>query len=427
MIPLSHSPRPMIIECTPAETVGRSTLTRVAGGLTRRFAGLLVLGTALLGACQADSSAPDPTPGPTPAAFVPKDEIIGSNFLQVEFSDDSRSMVWIEAIGGGRAKVYYADVNLTTGLPDLAGKQYVDTILGQGWPYWGADSQGPFFLLQNESGQLRYFRRSGTNTLTAHTLSPLNADQKSLLNVSHDPGRPYFWVSYVVKSSVASTKDSLFCLRSDAPGTRVFVAAEVKNTAGSAYELTFPRWLKNSETLLYPFRGNPAQPVFDIKLWNGQTGTSTLATNDGAAFHHVDDLAFALNGQQYLSSSRNAGRLTICQQQAGGLYTEIESHATPTAIQPYTLTSFEPFAFDGRVYGAYQVYAGGGIPGSTKGEIWLKGILGEPAHLKISTLDGVTVDPEYVVGPNKVWVYYYGKPVGQQTFDLHRCETPLTR
>jgi hypothetical protein len=36
------------------------------------------------------------------------------------------------------------------------------------------------------------------------------------------------------------------------------------------------------------------------------------------------------------------------------------------------------------------------------------------------------VDPEYVIGANKVWIYYYGKAVGAPFFDLRRCETPLS-
>ncbi len=367
----------------------------------------------------------DPT---NPSNFVPNDIVIGNNFFQVEFSDDFRSMTWCEQTGvNGIAKVYYADVNLDTGLPDLSNKQLIDNIQLQGWPYWGRDSQGAFFLILNASKEFKVIRRSGTNTLTTTNLGTVNSDDKSLINVSYDPTKSYFWVSYVVKTTVAGGKDKLYCFRSDNTANRIFVNEEVPNTAGSAYELTFPRWVKNSETLLYPFRGNPAQPLFDMKFWSGQTQTSTLATNDGSAFHHVDDLAFAVNGQNYLFSSKNATALVICKQQSSGLYTEVENYTTPTtSFSNYTLTSFEPFTINGKTYGAYQIYDGGGIPGNTKGEIWLKGILGESLQVKISTLNGVTVDPEYVIGNNnKVWVYYYGRPIGQQYYDLHRCEVPV--
>jgi len=114
--------------------------------------------------------------------------------------------------------------------------------------------------------------------------------------------------------------------------------------------------------------------------------TSKQVIHDGNAFHHVDDLAFIINNQNYMFSSKDASILTICKLQANGLYTEIESYTTPTTILPYTLTSFEPFTINGKTYGAYQVYAGGGIPGSTKGEIWLNGILGEILQTKINRL-----------------------------------------
>ena len=383
----------------------------------------LIAGTAFLTSCSKDD---DTTTNPTtPTTFTPNDIVVGNNFVQVEFSDDSRSMTWIEPSGGVQ-KVYYADVNLETGLPDLANKQFIDNIQGQGWPYWGKDNQGSFFVIMNANNQFKVIRRTGINTLTTTNLGTVNSDSKSLINVSNDPTKSYFWISYVVKTTVSGGKDKLYCFRSDNTNNRIFVNEEVPNTAGSAYELTFPRWVKNSEKLLYPFRGNPAIPKFDMKIWNGQTQTSTQVTNDGNAFHHVDDLAFTVNNQNYLFSSKDASILTICKQQTNGLYTEIENYTTPTTISPYTLTSFEPFTINGKTYGAYQVYNGGGIPGSTKGEIWFKGILGETLHTKISTLDGVSVDPEYVIGNHKVWIYYYGRPIGQTTYDLHRCETPIS-
>ncbi|MDX2128356.1 MAG: hypothetical protein SFU91_04900 [Chloroherpetonaceae bacterium] len=359
-----------------------------------------------------------------PIQFVANDIIIGNNFAQVEFSDDGRSMTWVEP-SGTIQKVYYADVNLETGLPDLVNKQFIDNIQGQGWPYWGKYSQGSFFLILNTSKEFILVRKTGFNTLIKTNLGTINSDIKTLINVSYNPSKPYFWVSYVVKSTTIGGKDKLYCFRSDNLTTRIFVNEEIPNNAGSAYELTFPRWVKNSEKLLYPFRGNSSIPKFDIKLWDSSTQTSTQITNDGNSFHHVDDLAFTINDQNYLFSSKDASILTICKQQTNGLYTEIESYSTPSTILPYTLTSFEPFTINGKTFGAYQVYEGGGIPGNTKGEIWLKGILGESLQIKISTLNGVTLDPEYLIGNSKVWIYYYGKPIGQSAFDLHRCETPL--
>lgn len=380
---------------------------------------IVLLGIAFLTSCSESNDTPvNPT-------FTPNDIVVGNNFAQVEFSDDSRSMTWIEP-SGATQKVYYADVNLETGLPDLANKQFIDNIQGQGWAYWGKDNQGSFFVIMNANKEFKIIRRTGTNTLTTTNLGTVNGDVKSLINVSNNPTKSYFWISYVVKTTTMGGKDKLYCFRSDNTSNTIFVNEEIPNTAGSAYELTFPRWVKNSEKLLYPFRGDANIPKFDMKIWDGQTQTSTQVTNDGNAFHHVDDLAFSINNQNYLFSSKDASVFTICQQQVNGFYTAIESYTTPTSISPITLTSFEPFTINGKTYGAYQVYEGGDIPGSTKGEIWFRGILGEATQLKISTLNGVTVDPEYVIGNNKVWIYYYGRPIGQATYDLHRCETPIT-
>lgn len=367
-------------------------------------------------------------------SFVPKDTVLGSNFFQVEFSPDMRSMVWCEQIPlpGGRSKVYYTDVDLETGLPDLAAKKLIDTIQGQGWPYWGADQTGIFFLIKNQHGVLKYIRRLGINALQSYVLGIANNDVKSLINVSSDTTKPYFWINYAVLNTNAQGKDSLFALRSDQPNQRIFINAERKNQGGSAYELTFPRWMAYSDVLAYPFRPIPAQPYFDIKFWKGATMETVQVTNDisnGILNHHVDDLPFRVPqfpNDTFLFSSRGSTKLAIYKK--NGLYfTQNELYTPLTLISPATLTSFEPFTINtNHTYGAYQVYAGGGIPGNTAGEIWLKGIFGDPLHVRLSQFEGdVAVDPEYVVGTKKVWIFYYGKPMGNVFFNLHRCETPL--
>jgi hypothetical protein len=366
--------------------------------------------------------------------FIPKDSIIANNVFQVEFSTDSRSMVWCEQIplSGGKAKIWYADMDLENGIPDLANKQLIDTIQGQGWPYWGHDNIGKFFIFKNQHGEIKYTRRIGFNNLTTTNFGTINNDVKSLLNVSSDSTKSYFWVNYTILNPVSTELDSLFAFRSDNIGTRIFINAEKKNNSGSAYELTFPRWLAQSEILAYPFRPIVNQPYFDMKFWNGETQSSTQVTNDipSSIFnHHVDDLPFTLPqfpGDTFMFSSKAASKIGIYQKN-GEYFTLTQLYTSPTQIIPTTLTSFEPFTICGdKTYGAYQVYGGGGIPGNTAGEIYLKGIFNDSLHIKISEYEGdVAVDPEYVIGNNKVWIYYYGKPVGPGLFNLHRCETPL--
>ena len=364
--------------------------------------------------------------------FIPNDTVIANNVFQVEFSDDSRSMVWCENLGVGQAKVWYADLNLNTGLPDFVTRQAIDTIQGQGWPYWGEDSVSKFFLIKNKYGHIKYIRRTGFNTLTQFDLGTVNNDDKSLLNVNTDNTKNYFWVNYVVKNPVSTGLDSLFVFRSDNASNRIFINAEKKNASGSAYELTFPRWLAQSEQLAYPFRPFTMQPYWDIKFWNGQTQNSIQVTNDISSSifnHHVDDLPFRLPqflGETFMFSSKAAQKVAIYQK-TGTYFTQVQLYTPPTSIIPTTLTSFEPFTICGnRTYGAYQVYSGGGIPGTTAGEIYLLSIFGDNIHTKISEFDGdVAVDPEYVIGNNKVWIFYYGKPTGLGNFNLHRCETPL--
>jgi hypothetical protein len=127
-------------------------------------------------------------------------------------------------------------------------------------------------------------------------------------------------------------------------------------------------------------------------------------------------------------SARSANKLSIYKK-TGQYFTlnPADEYLPKSTISPtLTLTSFEPFTICGdKTYGAYQVYTGA-IPGNTAGEIWLKGIFNDPMHIKISNYPGeVAVDPEYVIGKNKVWVFYYGKVINAPVYNLHRCSTPL--
>lgn len=372
--------------------------------------------------------------------FTPNDIVIGSNFFQVEFSDDSRYMTWCEQIPSlpGRANVFATTLDLNTGYPDLQDKVLIDTISGQGWPYWGRDATSPFFLLMNRYDELKMVRVLGDTLVPTVIAGPSN-HPRSLINVSSDSTLPYFWISYVVLSADFSAGyDSLFVLRSDNPADPVFVARERALESGSTYALTFPRWLKHSQLLALPFWPRAGVPLYDIRLWNGATLTSRVVTDDSDSpgendASHIDDLPYTLPyapGDTFLFSSRSATAVSIYRKTGSmPLFTEIERYAPiSTTLTGGTLTSFEPFTLPGnRTYGAYQIYEGGGIPGNTTGEIWLKGIGGQAStHIRLSAFQGdVAVDPEYVIGTDSVWVYYYGKPVGVGPYNLHRCSTPL--
>ncbi len=292
-------------------------------------------------------------------------------------------------------------------------------------------------MFKNQYGQFKYTRRTGFNTLTTFNLGTVNNDVKSLINVNADSTKNYFWVSYIIKDpnpAITTIKDSLFVFKSTNPGVRYYVNSEFENNGGSAYELTFPRWMAQSELLAYPFRTNTVQPVFDMKFWNGQTLTSTKVTNDivnSPLNHHVDDLPFRLPQfptDTFMFSARSANKLSIYKK-TGQYFTlnpADEYLPISTLSSTLTLTSFEPFTICGnKTYGAYQVYTGA-IPGNTAGEIWLKGIYNDPMHIQISNFPGeVAVDPEYVIGTNQVWVFYYGKVINAPVYNLHRCSTPL--
>jgi Secretion system C-terminal sorting domain len=368
--------------------------------------------------------------------FVRDDKLIGVNFFQVEFSGDGTGFTWCKQlpIPGGFAEVYFTTVDKTAGLPRLAQAQLVDTIQGQGWPYWGEDDQGPFFLLMNRRDSLKLVRVSASGQLTPTALVGPGPHERSLINVSSDSRLSHFWISYVVLSAdFVNGYDSLFVLRSDAPTQPVFVAREEARSSGSTYALTFPRWLQQSEVLAFPFWPT-GLPLYDMKFWYGSSRTSRRVTFDSQTAtdkSHIDDLPFVLGSaptDTFMFSSKSATSLSIYKKPGAAVsFSEFENYAPLTTLGTVTLTSFEPFTLPGdRTYGAYQVYTGGGFPGNTPGEIWLKSILGDTLHIRISNKPGnVAVDPEFLVGTDSVWVFYYGRAATTDPYSLRRCATPL--
>ncbi len=120
---------------------------------------------------------------------------------------------------------------------------------------------------------MKFSRRNGTNNLRTFNLGIINPQIKALLNVLSDSTKFYCWITYIALDP-GSGKNSLFTFRSDNPTDVKFIDSELHNTGGSANELTFPRWMPDSEAPADPLRLDLKKPYWDIKFWNRQPQTA---------------------------------------------------------------------------------------------------------------------------------------------------------
>jgi Secretion system C-terminal sorting domain len=180
--------------------------------------------------------------------------------------------------------------------------------------------------------------------------------------------------------------------------------------------------------LTYPYTAGSAPVYFAMRWIDLSTNQTRNITNDGPAAH-LDDLAFIRGSDTLLFSSRNFVDLSIQKLNTGGFFAEQYRQRPSTGLSTtgtYRLSSFEPTDWQGKTYGAFQIWEGTGLPGSTEGEIWLTDLTAPHSLVRLNGINQVAVDPENVVGDTAVWVYYYGYTLGGPTlYNLYRTQTPL--
>jgi hypothetical protein len=249
--------------------------------------------------------------------------------------------------------------------------------------------------------------------------------RSNLINVSRSSTANQ-WLSF---NTPGTTHDSLWVWNLNQPNQpRRLLGIEALGGGQSAYAATFPRWIEGSQILTFPYTAGSAIVYFAMRWIDLSTNQTRNISNDGPAAH-LDDLAFIRGTDTLLFSSRNFTELSIQKLNPGGFFQEQYRQTPSTGLSTtgtYRLSSFEPTDWQGKTYGAFQIWQGTGLPGSTEGEIWLTDL--SPPHplVRLNGNNQVAVDPESVVGDTAVWVYYYGYTLGGPTvYNLYRAQTPL--
>ena len=353
------------------------------------------------------------------------------NYLNVEFTSDSKYMVWFEGVGGSAVHgiVWHCGVNQESGeLVPADGRgfrAFESTSWGRANP--GYDKHGPYYVGADREGRLILVRPEGPDRgrvtvlptaadLRRRAVYPTNLENRAggyLLFIQNEqnPGAGVrangnSWVELQYVSLAEPTKIHRVVRQSTPP------------IGFAPMDAGFVRWMRGRPLMTYGAVPGQSQKIriaaFDAD--RPERGSFDLIAN---AHDHIDPYPAVIGPYEYIFAGIDGGpKSHVYRRKAGSadsvafeLYKVIEPEGSKLA-SPSLAQSHEPFLFHGRLFTVYQVNDKGRNFFDTTfrkpGEIWLAELSDVGVHQWLITPDDkVPVsEPEPLVTRNGVWVYY---------------------
>ncbi len=388
--------------------------------------------------------------------FKPHDERIGADYfgyVNIEFSPDMRFMVWTEQMPMGElmarktgkekdntqlpARIWMCAMNPETGemMPEDGRGIMMTYSKLQGTAQWGEDSLGVFAVAHDREGRIILARPNKDNQLELEAL-PLPPNPYRINTYpSRIKDQGYgFLVSLIVEPD-RRIRLTFIDLENPSYEEIIREGSDPDTRSNPGIFKTFPRWFPELPLLTYGFRDRITGKV-QVKQFNAYEPVEfpkriTYDLND-----HSDDFPFIYDGELYLIGGAGGTNEAVIykKQEKLDVYNEVDRiqvHGS-RLLQPGSLNSFEPFEWESEVYSAFQVSETfnnpNPQPGKVKGEIWIANLFGDKAPYRISDdWNMMRVDPEFYIGNERVWVFYYSIIPNGSVIELHRCETGLVR
>lgn len=397
--------------------------------------------------------------------FIPNDTIIGDTlgfYNNIEFSPDGQFMAWQEPNPqSGYYKTYTCQMDLNTGdMIPWHGRGYFAGYNKNSVCYPGKDSIGNFFVYLDTIGKPVVVRPltsvTGTSQTIAMTPDPNRVPFYPSWNPSSGTIRYFFLLKdinnifqmhyvYFANPSITVQVTSNYDIQINNATTPIQYPEQTLYQGIVPFTASYyagPRWFYGDNRLTY----GRFNSLLDnrIQLWemdfnSSSNPTPVQVTNDN--YVHCDDFPFTFNGIRYTAGGINLENKIAVHKWNGSQYqTQFTKTLTGSNLSfPLAATSLEPFTFNGKCYSAVFMFdticpqqGPFGCIGNSPAEIWLQSLMDANGNtdttlsviLNLNT-QMVRADPEYLIGANKVWIYYYGKNLSESRMKLHRCETPL--
>ncbi|MEZ4234794.1 MAG: hypothetical protein R3F59_01235 [Myxococcota bacterium] len=351
------------------------------------------------------------TTTPPPPPFVVDDRVISQvSVLDPEFDDDPPRILWAEPDG---SRVYVADMDPLTGErvgePVIAATDVMPYDVNHNGPEWMRMPSGPALLYSSDQGATRWVTVAEETAPGTWTETRV-VEGKAAFGTPDD--RPVPTLSYLVGAAAVN-----HWTRVDASASGVFMPMR------GHYRSWFvpgTDWLvftdRDEDGLWQPYRLDLDSGVTEpLAVCSLGCVHGNLAWSEALS----DWLLVAIQ----LDGEDQPARLQVFRQD-GGDWRVIRTIEPPERGDLRWVLSPELFSFGGQLWVAYQLSTDPTF-GNLPTEIWLVGV--EPDNLVERRLSDevpmVRKDPEYLVTPDTVWVYY-SEVRGDRRF-LHVCASGL--
>ena len=396
-----------------------------------------------------------PTPTVTAASptlsesLTPHTSQIGDpvvNYSNIEFTADSRYMVWFEMTDRRRnGIVWHCGVNPETGeLIPADGKgfrAFESTVFGRANP--GLDTNGAYYVGMNQAGKLLFVRpTSPTSAEIRELTTPPDLTRRAIYPtiLPNQSSGFVFWIKNEAVpgggSNPANNWFELQYIALDNPAQVIPIERQKRPERGFApLDSAFARWMKNKPALTYGFEDeNGIVQVRMLDLTQPDPTPIAVTSDPG---DKIDPYSWFFNGQEILLPGMEAEARTHVYVRTPGeaQFRLVETILPPASAlaHPALAQSNEPIVFNGHAYTAYQINEGGSsfwdVTFARPGEIWLSTLFETPQQQWLLT-DSLTAkaEPEPYVGNRRVWVFYNvieGNNPLTAIWHLYRADTPI--
>jgi len=385
--------------------------------------------------------------------FVVNDQPIGDpniSYVQIELSPDMRFMTWIEDGAGlsGASVAWLCALDRDNGtlIPANGRGVRIADIRNQGSPQWGQDATGYYSVTIDTDGRFVVARPSLNPDGTAAGAITRLTTAANRTRAYPYPSRiavPGGYLVYLQDDPAVAGRQQLWWLNLASPATENQITqgpvASIGQFGLPPYLVNIQRWFYDTASLAngipaVTYGYTPANPggqqPLTLEQLDFTSGTPPLASRVmGVSPQVLDPFPFFHQGERYAIGGLNFGPVgIILRRDATGLFaTEVQRiETTGSALaNPSNFASAEPFFYKGQLYTAYQLNEPG-APGTTNGEIFITGLLGNTTRRMVSdATPSRRADPEVLIGRDRVWILYYARTGVTSRWTLRRADTGL--
>lgn len=377
------------------------------------------------------------------------------SYANVEFTDDSRYMVWFEQStdGSGLGTMWHCAVDPATGTldpPDGKGFRAFDSS-AWGRANAGIDAQGAFYVGMNRTGQLILVRPTSATTGTVTTLATAVDTLRRAIYPTNLPNATnyVFWIrnSTVAGAGYSPPGNTSFTLQyislADPASVHDVETQPLPANGFAPMDAGFARWFRGKAAL--SFGSFDARGYVQVKEFDVDSPGTPPYFVTGDPSNKIDPWSMVFGDSELILPGINATATTTVYQRSSGetLFTSVEQITPPDSllVNPALAQSNQSIVFDDLLYTTYQVNERGlGFYDTitNTGEIWLSTVLQSPpteSQWRLSNTSDVTVaslaksEPEPYIGTSKTWVFYSAVPNGSNfttsVWALRRADTPI--